>query len=106
MLTAVTDSYEDGDGAVASVYVGLQGEDEEFEDAVKRVSLLAALPHGRIRVALAGDLLDAGFEIVQDTSDGQPSCHHNVVFTEPPQMSQAMLFLECFGPPIANPAKD
>ena len=106
VLTAVSDSYEDGDGAVASVFVGAREEGESRDQALRRLSIEANLPHSKIRVASLSALEAAGFELTQDTSDGQPPCHYNVVFTEPPHIDQAKLFEGCFGAPIANPAKD
>lgn len=106
VLTAVVDAFDDGDGAVASAFVGVELPVESRDDAVRRVAVVADLPHSKIRVASLGDLTNAGFTFVQDSSEGQPSCHYNVVFTEPPHIGQAKLFVECFGAPIANPAKD
>lgn len=106
LLTAVEDSYEDGDGAVASVFVGSPLEGESLDDAIARVANVARLPHSKIRVATVESLVACGFTVEQDTSDGQPDCHHNVGFTEPPDMAQARLFVDCFDEPIANPAKD
>jgi hypothetical protein len=106
VLIAVQDSYEDGEGAVASVYVGRQVPGEDLAQALRRICLEGRIPHGKIRVALESDLVEAGFVLVQDSSDGQPDCHHNVVFTEPPNIEQARLFLERFGEPMRNPAKD
>jgi hypothetical protein len=106
LLTAVEDSFEDGDGAVASVHVGAPRPGESFDAALRRVCIEGALRNGRVRVTTVAKLLAAGFDVVPDHSDDQPRCHHNVVFTEPPNIDQARLFVECFDAPIPNPAKE
>lgn len=106
LLLAVTDALEDGFGPTASVHAGVQQDGETFEAALERVCKLGGIKHGQVRVTTVSRLIDAGFTVELDTSDGQPACHHNVVFTEPPNIDQAKLFVECFDAPVPNPAKD
>lgn len=106
ILDVVKESYEDGDGAVASVYVGTVEADETYEDALRRVSLEGDVPHGKIRVASLVSLVKMGFAVDPDQSDGQPPCHHNVVFSDPPTLDEAKLFVSCFAAPIRNPARN
>jgi hypothetical protein len=105
LLIAVADSYDDGDGAVASVHVGWPYSGESFEDAVERIAQQGDIPNGQIRLSTVGRLRAAGFGIELDTSGDQPDCHHNVVFTAPPDIGQSRLFVDCFDDPIPNPAK-
>lgn len=106
LLIAVEDAIEDCYGPTASVHAGAPQEGEDYQSALERVCRLGKIKHRKIRVTTVARLLNAGFRVELDTSDDQPDCHHNVVFTEPLEISQAKLFVDAFDPPVPNPAKD
>jgi hypothetical protein len=62
------------------------------------------IAHGKIQVATAGKLQDAGIDLVLDDSGGQPPTHHHAILPEPVGES-AVAFLECFSEPFVNPAR-
>lgn len=104
VLISVTDAFEDGDGAVISVHIGW-AEPSDIDEELARVCREADVRNGKVRCSTVGRIRRAGFDIIRDTSDGQPNCHHHVIFTEPPSSVEAKVFLECFDSPIPNPAK-
>jgi len=106
ILIAVEDSIENNWGPVISVHVVVAKAGESDERALKRVCVDAHIPNPKMRVTTLGRLLDAGFSVELDTSDGQPDSHHNVVFALPPDLEQAQAFVQCFDDPIPNPAKE
>lgn len=48
-------------------------------------------------------LLNAGFGIEHDPSDGQALFHYNVLFGNEPKITDAEAFIECFDEPMPNP---
>jgi hypothetical protein len=104
VLTAVTDAFDDGFGAVLSVQVAHRRGGETEDEAVARVCRLAKVPNGKVRLARAGPL-SADFPMTQDSTDGQPETHFHVHFPEPPSSVDAQRFVDHFGTPIPNPAK-
>jgi hypothetical protein len=106
VLTSVSDALEDGYGATASVFVGRVLDGETLEQAIGRICKAGYIRNGKVRMSTVGSLRAAGFTLELDTSDGQPECHYNVIFSEPPDLGQAKLFIQCFDAPIPNPAKE
>ncbi len=68
----------------------------------EEISRIVNLPHGRIRVAKAGDLSDSGFSVVVDND---PPGHANVVLPVPPSDLVLKRLDRCFSHAISNPAR-
>lgn len=85
---------------------GLFAAPEDLLAAVGRICREGYVKNGRVRLSTVGALVDAGFRVELDVTDGQPNSHHNVVFPDPPDLGQAKLFIQCFDAPIPNPAKE
>jgi hypothetical protein len=105
ILEALQDAFDDGDGAVLSVFLGVPAAGEERAAAVERTARSAGIRNGKIRLTTVRRLQDAGFTLVQDGSHGQPDCHYHVVFETPPDLGDAAAFEACFDEPVANPAR-
>lgn len=108
LLGAIEDALTDGDGPVVSVYCGWPADSNEscasVVEAICREALVAgSLPHNKIQVAEASEVLALGVELVHDSSDGQASNHYHVTFQVPVTESQVQSFIEVFGEPILNP---
>jgi hypothetical protein len=105
ILEVVEDAIDMGYGPVLSVFVGKIAAHDNVESSVRAACVDGSIPHGKVRFCHARELIDAGFELVHDTSAGQPECHFHVLFPEEPTSVDADRFIRCFGEPIKNPAK-
>lgn len=63
----------------------------------------AQAPHPKIQVSVHQTLIDAGFELVLDTTDGQAECHYNVFLRYPVETDQLRSFIDCFSEPEVKP---
>lgn len=102
VLEAVNAAVEDGDGPVLSVFC-VEVPVEGWWAGVHEACEAGDVPHRQVQVSSVGLLESAGFALVADSSNGQPACHHHVVFGNDPKIDAAELFVECFSGPYANP---
>jgi hypothetical protein len=102
ILDKIEDAIADGAGAVLSVFcVAREGRDEA--SAILSACIGGDVPHKQILVTSAGALRQAGFGLEPDSSDGQPDCHHHVLFGGDLSIQRVEAFIACFDGPMPNP---
>ncbi|MDV8021994.1 hypothetical protein [Rhodococcus sp. IEGM 1330] len=73
---------------------------EDRESVLTRAS--TGLPHGKVRTADAQALLDNGFTLELDTSNGQNPNHYNLGIGGDATAEDIMRLIACFGEPEPN----
>ncbi|RHW25456.1 hypothetical protein D0Z08_19715 [Nocardioides immobilis] len=99
------DAIEDGYGPVLSVFLDDPRRDETVEQVILRVCRGAGILNGKIQISSVGTLVEAGFELVHDDSDGMHETHHDVVFPNTTDIQWCQAFVDSFSEPRPNPAK-
>jgi hypothetical protein len=77
--------------------------DETREQTITRISTEAKTPYPVLQVAIHSALIDKGFTLVHDTTNGQAECHYNLFMHDPAVIEQIEDFISCFGRPESNP---
>lgn len=106
ILDLVLDATEAGYGPELSVWIADPWDHGGFDGAILHLCSEAGVPHKKVRCSTVGRLREQGFALKLDMSDGQPECHHHVIFPSDPTIADAERFINCFDPPIPNPTKE
>lgn len=106
LLESIEDAVDLGYGPVLSVFVGPRESHRDFRSCVRDICVDAQVPHGKVRLSSPMRLRAQGFELIHDTSDGQPESHFHVLFPDDPTSVDVARFIACFDAPILNPAKE
>jgi hypothetical protein len=103
LMEKIEDAVADGFGPVLSIFCGTPVAGESHQETMRRICTDAGIPHPRVLVARASDLLASGLTLEWDTSDGQARNHFHATFTQSVEESQVHGFISCFDGPMPNP---
>lgn len=74
-----------------------------MDQALEEVCRLAKARWGQIQVSTVQRLRREGFELLDERSPREASCHFHIAFTSEVTHLEAAHFIQCFDEPIPNP---
>ena len=99
LRVAVERSRSDWGLSALSVFATNGRHDESVVETKRRLIDESKVPHSKVQFAVYEHLVQAGFQLILDTSDGQADCHYNVPFPDVSSDRLLQAFIDTFSEP-------